>query len=54
MQGITNKSYLLHSNKNYMIQNESVYVCMKYHSSQSLFTQLSLHSLKSYSDFHNF
>jgi hypothetical protein len=32
------------SNKNYIIQNESVYVCTKYHSNKYLFTQLSLHS----------
>jgi len=30
--------------KNCIIQNESFYMYMKYHSNQSLFTQLSLHS----------
>jgi len=33
------------SNKILIIQNESIYVCMKYHSNQSLFTHLSLPSL---------
>jgi hypothetical protein len=33
------------SNKNYIIQNESVYMYTKCHKNQSLFTQCSLHSL---------
>jgi hypothetical protein len=41
------------SNKNY-IQNDSIYVYMKYHSNQSLFTQLSVHSLTVILIFTNF
>jgi len=37
-----------------IIQNEFVYVYMKYHSNRSLFTQLCLHSITNYSDFNNF
>jgi len=33
------------STKNQIIQKGFIYVCMKYHSNQSLFTQLSLHSV---------
>jgi len=40
------------SNKNWIIQNVSIYVSVKYHSNQSLFPWLSLYSL-TISDLHS-